>query len=141
MLEIIADWTFLVDAGGSLNHYSGWHEWPVLLILTRGADRVGTSERFPMAAKERRFNFHWGSGVVAEEARFEGEHHNPAIQLLRYDEGEMAGRVAVRFCFFNDRGRFQRSPLMISDNELAEMRTALEATPELRELLKKLIAD
>ena len=55
-----------------------------------------------MAAKERRFNFHWGSGVVAEESRFEGEWHNPAIQLLRYDEGDMAGITAVRFCFFND---------------------------------------
>ncbi len=57
-----------------------------------------------MVAKKRWFNFHWGSGVVAEEARFEGEHHNPAIQLLSYDEGEAAGGLAVRFCFFNQRG-------------------------------------
>ncbi len=94
-----------------------------------------------MAAKERRFNFHWGSGTVAEEARFEGEHHNPAIQLLEYDEGEMTGGLAVRFCFFNARGRFQRSPLMIGERELDEMREALEQTPRLRELLKKLIED
>ena len=94
-----------------------------------------------MAAKERRFNFHWGSGVVAEEARFEGEHHTPAIQLLRYDEGEAEGQVSVRFCFFNQRGRFQRSPLMMSETELDQMRAALSQTPELRELLKRLIAD
>ena len=94
-----------------------------------------------MAAKERRFNFHWGSGVVAEEARFEGEHHVPAIQLLKYDQGEAKGNVSVRFCFFNQRGRFQRSPLMMSEGDLDQMRTALEQTPELRELLKRLISD
>ncbi len=92
-----------------------------------------------MATKERRFNFQWGSGVVAEEARFEGEWHNPAIQLLEYDEGEMAGGLAVRFCFFNAKGRFQRSPLMIGEKELGEMREALEQTPRLRELLKRLV--
>ena len=94
-----------------------------------------------MEEKERRFNFHWGSGVVAEEARFEGEHHVPAIQLLRYDEGEAAGGVSIRFCFFNQRGRFQRSPLMMSESDLDRMRTALEQTPELRDLLKRMIGD
>ncbi len=94
-----------------------------------------------MAVKERRFNFHWGSGVVAEEARFEGEHHTPAIQLLKYDEGEAEGQVSIRFCFFNQRGRFQRSPLMISEGEIDQMRVALEETPELRELLKRLVGD
>ena len=94
-----------------------------------------------MVAKERRFNFHWGSGVVAEEARFEGEWHNPAIQLLEYDEGESAGAVAIRFCSFNKKGRFQRSALMINDGELGQMRDALKETPELLDLLKKLVAD
>ena len=94
-----------------------------------------------MVAKQRRFNFHWGSGVVAEEARFEGEHHNPAIQLLNYDEGEAAGRVAVRFCFFNQRGRFQRSPLMMAEKDLDQMRIALKKTPELRNLLRRMIGD
>ena len=94
-----------------------------------------------MVAKKRRFNFHWGSGVVAEEARFEGEHHNPAIQLLSYDEGEAAGGLAVRFCFFNQRGRFQRSPLMIAENDLDQMRKALEQTPELQNLLRRMVGD
>jgi hypothetical protein len=94
-----------------------------------------------MAVKERRFNFHWGSGVVAEEARFEGEWHNPAIQLLKYDEGESAGALAVRFCSFNKKGRFQRSALMIDDGELDQMREVLRETPELLELLKKLVED
>ena len=94
-----------------------------------------------MAAKERRFNFHWGSGVVAEEARFESEWHDPAIQLLSYDEGEMAGGLAVRCCFFNKKGRFQRSPLLIGEGDLEEMRVALEQMPRLRELLRKLVGD
>ena len=94
-----------------------------------------------MATKKRRFNFHWGSGVVAEEARFESEHHNPAIQLLSYDEGEAAGGLAVRFCFFNQRGRFQRSPLMMAEKDLDQMRVALEQTPKLRDLLRRMIGD
>ena len=94
-----------------------------------------------MTTKKRRFNFHWGSGVVAEEARFESEHHNPAIQLLSYDEGEAAGGLAVRFCFFNQRGRFQRSPLMMAEKDLDQMRVALEQTPKLRDLLRRMIGD
>ena len=78
---------------------------------------------------------------MAEEARFESEHHNPAIQLLRYDEGESAGGFAVRFCFFNKSGRFQRSPLMISEDDLEQMRVALEQTPELRDLLRRMLGD
>ena len=78
---------------------------------------------------------------MAEEARFESEHHNPAIQLLRYDEGESAGGLAVRFCFFNKRGRFQRSPLMISEDDLEQMRVALEQTPKLRDLLRRMLGD
>ena len=78
---------------------------------------------------------------MAEEARFESEHHNPAIQLLSYDEGEAAGRLAVRFCFFNRRGRFQRSPLMMNEKDLDKMRAALEQTPELRKLLRRMIGD
>ena len=53
----------------------------------------------------------------------------------------MAGMTAVRFCFFNDKGRFQRSPLMINDKEIGEMRDALKETPELLGLLKRLVAD
>ena len=64
-----------------------------------------------MAAKPRTFDLHWGSGVIAEEVRVEGEYHVPAIQLLEFTEGEAAGTVSLRFCHYDHRGRFQRSPL------------------------------
>ena len=39
----------------------------------------------------RPFSYHWGGGQIVEEAAYTGQHHEPAIQLLEYDEGEAAG--------------------------------------------------
>lgn len=79
---------------------------------------------------------HWGDGQIVEEARFEGAHTCPAIQLMRYETGEAAGSFSVRFCHFNHRGQFQRSPLMISEGELDQLRAAVAETPELQRLLR-----
>lgn len=87
----------------------------------------------------RPFNYHWGSGQIVEEAAYSGQHHEPAIQLLHYDEGEAAGGWSVRFCFYNPRGHFQRSPLVIGDDELKGLRTALRKSPKLRKLLRRLV--
>jgi hypothetical protein len=89
----------------------------------------------------RPFTMHWGSGLITEEARFEGEHHVPAIQLMDYTEGEAAGSWTIRFCSFNHRGAFQRSPLILSEEDIAQMREALKKTPRLREILRLLVAD
>lgn len=62
----------------------------------------------------RPFELHWGRGQIVEEASYEGEYHVPAIQLLQYTEGEAAGSLSVRFCTYNHRGAFQRSPLIVS---------------------------
>lgn len=94
-----------------------------------------------MVTKEKRFSFHWGSGVVAEEAQVETPYDVPTIQLLRYDEGDAAGGVTVRFCHYNHRGGFRRSPLMMSDKDIDSMREALQATPELLALLKRLVGE
>lgn len=87
----------------------------------------------------RPFTFHWGSGQIVEEAAYTAEHHEPSIQLLEYDDGEASGSWSVRFCFYNPRGHFQRSPLVIGKDELAGLRKALRGTPKLRRLLKKLV--
>jgi hypothetical protein len=92
-------------------------------------------------AVPRPFNYHWGSGQVIEEAAYTAEHHEPAIQLLQYDEGEAAGSWSVRFCFYNRDGRFQRSPLMVGQDEIDGLRAALKATPRLRKLLRQLVSD
>ncbi len=98
-----------------------------------------------MAAKPRPlprpFTYHWGSGKIVEEASYVAQHHEPAIQLLEYDEdGEHAGMWSIRFCFYSPSGHFQRSPLVIGDDELRGLRTALRKTPKLRRLLARLVA-
>ena len=87
----------------------------------------------------RAFTYHWGSGQIVEEAAYTGQHHEPAIQLLEYDEGEAAGGWSIRFCFYSREGRFQRSPLVVGDDELDGLRAALQQTPRLRALLKRLV--
>jgi hypothetical protein len=92
-------------------------------------------------AVPRPFNYHWGSGQIVEEAACVAEHHEPAIQLLQYDEGEAAGGWSVRFCFYNREGRFQRSPLVVGEDEIDGLRAALARTPRLRDLLCRLVSD
>ena len=82
---------------------------------------------------------HWGSGEIVEEATFSGEHHEPTIQLLSYTEGEAAGSFSIRFCSYNHRGQFQRSPLMIGPDEIDGLKQALKQTPRLCDILRQLI--
>ena len=94
-----------------------------------------------MVTKEKRFSYQWGSGVVAEEAQTEGPYDLPTLQLLKYTEGNAAGQVAVRFCHYSHRGVFRRSPLMMSVEEIDSMREALRETPELMNVLRRLVGD
>jgi hypothetical protein len=82
---------------------------------------------------------HWGSGEIVEEAAFAGEHHEPAIQLLSYTKGEATGSFSIRFCSYNHRGQFQRSPLMLGPEEIDGLKRALEQTPQLRDILRRLV--
>jgi hypothetical protein len=87
----------------------------------------------------RPFTYHWGSGQIVEEAGYVGEHHEPSIQLLEYDDPEHSGAWSIRFCFYNRNGQFQRSPLVIGDDDLKGLRASLKKTPKLRRLLKRLV--
>ena len=82
---------------------------------------------------------HWGSGQITEEASFLGEYHEPCVQLLEYTEGPAAGSVSIRFCYYSHDGRFQRSPLMLGEDEIDGLRDALSRTPKLRSLLQRLV--
>lgn len=83
----------------------------------------------------RPFDLHWGRGVIAEEATYVAEHHEPAIQLLEFEDGSLS----VRFCYYDHAGRFQRSPLVVGKGDIEGMRDALAKTPRLRELLTDLV--
>ncbi len=87
----------------------------------------------------RAFEMHWGRGEIVEEASFVGEYHEPTIQLMEYQEGEAAGSFSVRFCSYNDRGGFMRSPLMLGQDEIEGLRAALRSTPRLHAILKQLV--
>jgi hypothetical protein len=83
----------------------------------------------------RPFKMYWGEGKITEEASFQGEHHEAAIQLLEYD----AGGQSIRFCYFNHRGQFQQRPLMVQAAELKGLAASLKKTPKLKALLARLV--
>jgi len=88
-----------------------------------------TSRQLP-----RPFTMPWGSGEIVEEATAVGEWSEPSIQLLRYDDGS----TAVRFCQYDHRGRFRRSPMMVDAKLLRGLGKSLTAAPRLRKLLRSL---
>lgn len=91
--------------------------------------------------KPKTFSLHWGSGVIAEEVQIATEHHRPTIQLLEFTAGAAKGSREIRFCFYDHRGRFQRSPLIIDERDIPALRSALDAAPQLKRLLAKLCSD
>jgi hypothetical protein len=90
-------------------------------------------------AEPKTFSMHWGNGIVEEEAQIAATYHNPTIQLLKFTEGSAKGTREIRFCHYNHRGQFQRSPLIIDEKDIPALREALDATPKLKKLLKKLV--
>jgi hypothetical protein len=89
----------------------------------------------PPRATPRPFELHWGRGVIAEEATFAGEHHEPSIQLLEFEDGSLS----VRFCYYDHAGRFQRSPLIVGKEDMNGMRRTLAKTPRLKSLLQEMV--
>ncbi len=83
----------------------------------------------------RPFSMPWGKGEIVEEATCVARYHEPAIQLLRYEDGS----ESIRFCHYDHAGRFQRSPLMIGSEAIADLRASLARTPRLHAQLAKLV--
>ena len=90
--------------------------------------------------KAKTFSLHWGSGVIEEEVQILTPYHVPTIQLLKFTKGQASGTYEIRFCHYDERGRFQRSPLIIEANDIPRFRKALQSAPKLRRLLRKLAA-
>jgi hypothetical protein len=91
------------------------------------------------AQEPRSFALHWGNGIIEEEVRIGSTYHHPTIQLLKFTDGAAKGSYEIRFCHYNHRGQFQRSPLIIDEADIPALRKALGATPKLKKLLKKLV--
>ena len=76
----------------------------------------------------------WGKGEIVEEATTVGEWNEPSIQLLRYDDGSLS----IRFCQYDHRGHFRRSPMMVDAKLLRGLGRSLGNAPRLRKLLRSL---
>src|SRR5712692_9069275 len=93
-----------------------------------------------MAAKSRElprpFTMPWGRGEIVEEVTAIGEWSEPSIQLLRYEDGS----ESIRFCQYDHRGRFRRSPMMVDGNLLPALGRSLAKTKRLKALVDQLAA-
>ncbi|HBZ68509.1 MAG TPA: hypothetical protein DEP35_01635 [Deltaproteobacteria bacterium] len=100
---------------------------------------MASKERSARESEAKTFSLHWGSGVIEEEVQIATPYHHPTIQLLHFLDGEAKGSYEIRFCHYDHRGRFQRSPLIVDEKALPELRKALLRAPKLRRLLAKLV--
>lgn len=78
----------------------------------------------------------WGEGEIVEEATAVGEWSEPSIQLLRYDDGS----ESIRFCQYDHRGRFRRSPMMVDGTLVRALGRSLAKTKRLKALVDQLAA-
>jgi hypothetical protein len=90
-------------------------------------------------APPKTFSLHWGSGIIEEEVQIVTPYHRPTIQLLKFQEGQAAGTYEIRFCHYDHHGRFQRSPLIIDERDLPQLRKAFHDAPKLRKMLAALL--
>jgi hypothetical protein len=67
-------------------------------------------------------------------AHADGHGWVPTIQLLVYDDGG----ETLRFCYYDERGRFGRGPMLLRPEDLAPLRAALADAPRIRALLRVL---
>jgi hypothetical protein len=79
----------------------------------------------PETRREKTFSLHWGSGIIEEEVQIATPYHVPTIQLLKFNVGPAAGTRSVRFCHYDTRGRFQRSPLIVDQKDIEALAAAL----------------
>ena len=89
----------------------------------------------------RPFNLLWGSGKIIEEAAIEGGLHAPSIQLMRYEEGEKKGPMAIRFAAYDPQEDLERRPLIINERELRPLKREIDRSPRLKALLRKLVEE
>ena len=86
----------------------------------------------------RRFALPWGAGEVVEEAsipaRADGHGWEPTVQLLVYEDGG----ESLRFCYYDEQGRFGRGPMLLRPEDVAPLRAALAGAPRIHALLRRL---
>ena len=81
----------------------------------------------------RPFKMPWSKGMVVEEVSITSKYHEPTIQILKFENGDKA----IRFCSYN-KGRFNRSPLIIDEKDLRRLRSEIVKGKEIRKLISQL---
>ncbi len=82
----------------------------------------------------RPFTMPWGKGQITQEAQVLQHHWEPTIQLMEYEDGSKA----LRFCSYI-RGRFNRNPMMLGEEDIEELRRDLDNAPEIKAFLARLV--
>jgi len=82
----------------------------------------------------RPFSLPEGNGLVTEEVSTKERNREPAIQLLEFDDGTSS----LRFCFYAD-AKYQRTPLILKEEELAKLAKEIKKNPPILTMLLKLV--
>lgn len=87
-------------------------------------------------AVPRRATSWWGEGEIVEETFLPAPEPaaEPCLQLIRFPNG----RYGIRFAHYHGR-RWGRDPLVVTEEDLEDLRDALAETPRLRALLSRLL--
>ncbi len=79
----------------------------------------------------RKFEFHFGKGMVTEEVGIQCKYHDPTIQLLEFDSGEKA----LRFCVYHG-NRFSRVPLIVDVKDMARLTKVVRNSKRIKKFVK-----
>ena len=95
---------------------------------------IPEDQTYSERALPRPFNMPWGGGQIVEEVSVVRPHWEPTIQLMQYDDGSRA----IRFCYYHG-PRFGRGPMIMDEEGMEELAQALEATPEIKAMLQRMM--
>jgi len=79
----------------------------------------------------RKFEFHFGKGVITEEVSIKCPYHEPTIQLLEFD----SGIKALRFCVYHG-NKFSRVPLIIETKYLKGLKEKIKKSKKIKNFIK-----
>ncbi len=79
----------------------------------------------------RKFELHFGKGMITEEAGIACKYHDPTIQLLEFDSGEKA----LRFCVYHG-NRFSRVPLLVDIKDMDQLTNAIHNSKQIKKFIK-----
>jgi len=77
-----------------------------------------------------------GRGDIIEEAAVDHyEGWAPAIQVLRFENGE----IGLRFCYYVRSGQIANRALWLNEENIADLRREIARRPQVRRLLQQLL--